>query len=139
MLKDLHSTGRVFVMQSLILLQELGKIDQSELYRKFSPRRVMDTTIEELEKCECVSSVMNIAPVFNIEREQMCNLKILQRINDGVYACIFYVYSKFLKQFTLHAFVYDSYFSTGVKSACRGAIIENRRSSPICVLEVKDR
>ena len=29
-----------------------------------------DTEIEELEKCECVSSVMNIAPVLNIEREK---------------------------------------------------------------------
>ena len=45
-----------------------GKIDQSELYKQYSTRRVMKTTIEELEKCECVSSVMNIAPVLNIER-----------------------------------------------------------------------
>ena len=30
----------------------------------------MDTTIEELEKCECVSSVMNSAPVLKIEREK---------------------------------------------------------------------
>ena len=45
-------------------------IDQSELYRQFSPRRVMDTTIEELEKWECVSSVINIAPVLNIERKK---------------------------------------------------------------------
>ena len=97
----------------------------------------MDTTIEELEKCECVSSVMNIAPALNIEREQMGNLKILQRINDGVYACIFYVYSKFLKQFTLHAFVYERYFSTKVNSACCGAIIDNIRYSTICVIEGK--
>ena len=39
------------------------KIDQSELYRQCSPRRVMDTTIEELEKYECISSVMNIKSV----------------------------------------------------------------------------
>ena len=45
-----------------------GKIDQSELYRQCSPRKVKDKEIEELEKCECVSSVMTIAPVLNIER-----------------------------------------------------------------------
>ena len=64
-----------------------GKIDQSELYRQCLPRRVMDTTIEDLEKCECVSSVMSIALVFNIEREKTGCLKILLRINDGVYVC----------------------------------------------------
>ena len=30
------------------------KIDKSELYRQCSPRRVMDTTIEEFDKFECV-------------------------------------------------------------------------------------
>ena len=74
----------------------------------------MDTTIEELEKCECVSSVMKIAPVLNIEREQMGTLEILLRINDGVYVCICSVYSKVLKEFTEHVFAYDSYFSTKV-------------------------
>ena len=68
---------------------------QSELYRKCSPRRVMDTTIEELEKRECVSSVMNIAHRVNIEREKMGRLEVLLRINDGVYVCICSVYSNF--------------------------------------------
>ena len=36
------------------------KIDQSELYIQCSPRRVMDTQIEELDKCECVSSVIKL-------------------------------------------------------------------------------
>ena len=99
----------------------------------------MDTTIEELEKCECVSSVMNIAPILNIEREQVGTLEILLKNNGGVYVCICSVYSNILKEFTEHAFFYDSYFSTKVKSACRGAIIDNRRYSPICVLEGKDR
>ena len=57
----------------------------------------MDTTIEELEKCEFVSSVMNIATVLNIEREKMGTLEILLRINDGVYVCICSIYSKGLK------------------------------------------
>ena len=43
------------------------------------------------------------------------------------------------KQHTQHAFVHDSYFSTKVKSTCRGAIIDNRTYAPICVLEGKDR
>ena len=97
----------------------------------------MDTTIEELEKCECVSSAMNIAPVLNIEREKMGTLKIRLIINDGIYVCICSVYSKVLKEFTQHAFDYDNYFLTKIKSACRGAILDNRRYSPICVLEEK--
>ena len=99
----------------------------------------MDTTIRELDKCECVSSVIKIAPLLGIERDRMSLLGILMIITDGVYVCIFSVYSKILKQWTQHAFVYDSYFMTKVKSACQGAIIDNRRYAPICVLEEKDR
>ena len=36
-----------------------------------------------------------------------------------------------------HAFDYDIYFSTKLKSACRGAIIDNRTYAQICVLEGK--
>ena len=95
--------------------------------------------IEDLEKCECVSSVMTIASVLNIEREQIGTLGILLIIDDGVYVCICTVYPEILKQHTQHAIFYDSYFSTKVKSACRGAIIDNITYAPICVLEKKDR
>ena len=66
-------------------------------------------------------------------------LGILLIIDDGVYVCICYVYSNILKLWTQHAFLYDSYFTTTVNSACQGAIIDNRRYAPICVLEEKDR
>ena len=78
----------------------------------------MDTTIEELDKCECVSSVIKIAPVSGIENDIMGTLGILLRINHGVYVCICSVYSNILKQWTQHAFLYESYFTTKVKSAC---------------------
>ena len=82
---------------------------------------------------------MTIAPVLNIEIEQMGPLGILVRIDDGVYVCICTVYFNVLKQHIQHTFVYDSYFSTKEKSAFRGAIIYNRTYAPICVLEGKDR
>ena len=82
---------------------------------------------------------MSIVLVLNIEREQIGTLGILLRIGDGVYVFICTVYSKVLKDFTKHVFVYDIYYLTKVKSARRGATIENRRYSPICVLEEKDR
>ena len=99
----------------------------------------MDTTIEELDKCECVSSVINIAPVLGIDRDKMRSFGILMRINDGVYVCICSIYSKILKQWTKHAFFYDRYFTKKVKSVRQGEIIDNRRYAPICVLEGKDR
>ena len=95
----------------------------------------MDTTIEELDNCECLSSVIKTAPVFGIDNDKMGALEILMIINDGVYVYICYVYSRILKLWTQHAFVYDSYFTTKVKSAYQGAIIDNRRYAPICVLE----
>ena len=99
----------------------------------------MDTTIDELDKFEGVSSVIKIEPVLYIDRDKMGNLGILIRINDGVYVCICSVYSNIQKECTQHAFVYDSYFTTTGNSACQGAIIDNRRYAPICVLEEKDR
>ena len=66
-------------------------------------------------------------------------LGILMRIDDVVYVCICTVYSNVLRQHTQHAFVNDTYFSTKVKSACRGAIIDNITYAPICVLEEKYR
>ena len=83
-----------------------------------------DTEIEELGKYECVSSVMTIAHVLNVEREKMAPLRILTRIDDGVYVYNCTVYSNALKQHTQHAFVYDIHFSTTYNSACRGAIID---------------
>ena len=94
-----------------------------------------DTEIKELETCECVSSVMTIAPVLNIEGEKMGPLGILMRIDDGVYVCNCTVYSYVLKQHTQNAFVYDIYFPTKEKSSCCGAIIDNITYAPICVLE----
>ena len=90
-----------------------------------------------MDKCECVSSVIKISPVLGIERDKMGPLEILLRINDGVYVCICSVYSNILKQWTQHAFLYDSSFTTKVKSAFHGAIVDNRISAPICLLEEK--
>ena len=81
---------------------------------------------------------MTIAPVLNTEREKMGPLGILMIIDDGVYVCNCTIYSIVLKQHTQHAFVYDSYFSATLESACRGAIIDYRKYSPICVLEEKE-
>ena len=72
----------------------------------------MDTTIDELDKCECVSSVIKIKPVLDIDRDKMGTLGIIMRIKDGIYVCICYVYSKISKECTQHAFVCDSYFTT---------------------------
>ena len=93
----------------------------------------------ELEKCECVSSIMTIAPVLKIDIEKMGAMGILLIIYDGVYVCICNVYSSVLKKVTQHAFVYDIHFSTKEKSGWCGAIIDNRSYAPIFVLEEKDR
>ena len=61
------------------------------------------------------------------------------RIDDGVYVWNCTVYSDTFKQHTQHAFFNDSHFLTTEKSACRGAIIDNRTYAPISVLEGKDR
>ena len=97
----------------------------------------MITAIYGLEKCECVSFVIKTEAVLHIEREKMGTLGILMRINDGVYVCICSVYSNIWKEFTQHAFLYDSYFTTTGNNGCQGSIIDNRRHAPICVLKKK--
>ena len=73
------------------------------------------TEIKELGKCECISSVITIAPALNIEIEKMGTVGILMRSDGGVYVCIYTVYSYVSEQFTQHSFVYDSHFSTRYK------------------------
>ena len=68
------------------------KIDKLEFYRQCPPRRVKGTHMEELEKFECVSSVMTIAHVLNIDREKIGVMGIFLVIDDGVYVCICNVY-----------------------------------------------
>ena len=55
----------------------------------------MDTAVEELEKCECVPSVMTISSVLHIEKEPMGPVGILLTIDDGVYVCICSVFPIF--------------------------------------------
>ena len=85
-----------------------------------------DTHITELEKFECVSSVMTIAPIINVEREKMGAMGILLVIGDGVYVFVCTVYSSVFKEYTQHAFIYDSHFSTLDNSEVCGSIIYNR-------------
>ena len=58
--------------------------------------------------------------------------------DGGVYVCICKVYSGVSKEYTSHAFVYDSDFSQLEKSECCGSIIDNRSYVTIFVLEDKD-
>ena len=85
-----------------------GGVDKLELYRQCPPRRLKDTYLKELGKCECLSSLITIVPVLNTERDKMGTMVILLRIDDGFYVCICTVYTEILKKVTKHAFVYDS-------------------------------
>ena len=80
-------------------------MDKLELYRQCPPRRLKDTNLAELEKCKCVSSVMTIAPIINIDRENMYDFVILLVIDDGVYVCICTVYYSVFKEYTQHTFI----------------------------------
>ena len=57
----------------------------------------------------------------------MGKMGILMRIDDGVYVCIYTIYTAALKQFTQHAFFYDSHFSTKekVNAVVQSFIIDN--------------
>ena len=90
--------------------------------------------MKELEKWECVSSVMTIAPVLNIDREKMGAMGILLIIDDGVYVCIYTVSYYVFKEVTQHTLVYDSHFWTKEKSECFVALINNISYAPIRLL-----
>ena len=82
---------------------------------------------------------MTIAPIINVEREKMGAMGILLVIGDGVYVFVCTVYSSVFKEYTQHAFIYDSHFSTLDNSEVCGSMIYNRLYAPIRVLEEKDR
>ena len=60
-------------------------IDTLKFYIQCPPRRLKGTHMKESERCKCVSSVMTIAPVLNIDKEKMGAMGILLVIDDGVY------------------------------------------------------
>ena len=71
--------------------------------------------------------------------KKIVSMGILLVIHDGVYLCICKVYSFIFKEYTQHAFFYDSSFSQLENSECCGAIIDNISYSPIYALEEKYR
>ena len=84
------------------------KLEKLEFYWQFPPRYVKDKHITELERCECVWSLITIRSILKFEEKAMGNMGIFLVIDDGVYVCICKVYSSFFKKYTQHALVYDS-------------------------------
>ena len=56
------------IINAYLIIDET--IEILELYRQCPPKRLKDTQMAELEKCECVSFVMTIAPAINIDRKK---------------------------------------------------------------------
>ena len=108
-----------------------GETYRLVLYIQCLPRTVKSTHMIELEKFECVSYVMNIAPVLNIDREKMGTIGILLIIDDGVYVCICTVFSYVLKEYKQHSFVYYSHFQQKrrVNTVVQSLIIDHMHPS----------
>ena len=64
---------------------------------------------------------------------------IILVIDDGVYVCIYNVYSPVFKEYTKHTFIYDSHFQQWDNSEGCGAIIGNISHIPIYVPEENNR
>ena len=71
---------------------------------------VKETKMRELERSECINSVMTITHILNIDRKKWSALEILQLIDDVVFVCTCKVFSYINKTITSQAFVYDSNF-----------------------------
>ena len=54
---------------------------------------VKDSKISEIENTSCVRNVMEVTPVFGIERVPWVAASILIRVNDGVFICTYNVQS----------------------------------------------
>ena len=64
----------------------IGKyIDKQELYRQCPPIKVKDSNISEIENTSCVINVIEVTPVFGIERVPCDTASILRRVNDIVF------------------------------------------------------
>ena len=65
--------------------------------------------MSEIEKISCVRNVMFMTPVSRIEREPWGTIRILRRVNDGLYIFTSSVRSDEFKCKTKHVFVFDSH------------------------------
>ena len=101
------------------------------MYRQLPPIRVKNSHISEIEKCACVTNVMNLTPISGIEEVPWVAASILKTVNDGVYICVCNVQNVKYDLWTRHAFVYDSHYKSLHQTDCCGARIENRADAPI--------
>ena len=98
-----------------------------------------DTNMSEIENDLCLGSVMNVTPVFQIERELWGASSIIRKVNYGVYICSCSVISDEYRCKEKDAFVYDSHFKYFHQSEYCGDLIDNRAYAPVFVLRDNSR
>ena len=77
---------------------------------------------------------MNLTPALKIEIQKWGANSIVLNVDDGVYICTCNVKNVERRYKTSHAFAYDSNLKpSGQKQSC-GELINNRKNSPLCVL-----
>ena len=112
-------------------------IDAKQLLEECKPRRTVDTSFEEIETAPSVAAKIKFT-YYGINQRKGGNEAALLSIEDGgVYAVMAQVDGKTSEY---HAFVYDSCgIVPGPYTAHSGIVIDNRKKSPIFLIDKEDR
>ena len=113
-----------------------ASIDKDELYQQRPPRRTKDTTVEEIEAAECVAKAVALDYVNLAHEKGGPEAALLMGNHTGVLLCIASVRGKRMET---HAFLYGSYVTHVEHPGARGAIIDNRPTAPMRLIEASDR
>jgi hypothetical protein len=110
-------------------------VDKKTLYAERPPRKTKDTSRAEIESAPCLSGI-NFEWLNLNHSNGGPTAALLQKTDEGV----FFVMSDVEGiEVTSHAFVYDSGYTDPKYPLAKGAIIDNRRTAPVRLLEPSDR
>ena len=111
-------------------------INKKRLDKERPPRKTVDTSFEEIENAPVVQESLRFVPV-PVDNASGGNEAALLSIQDGG---VYFVMSQVDgSQANFHAFVYDSTGTLDGHAEHSGMIIDNRRTSPVYLIEPKDR
>jgi hypothetical protein len=112
-------------------------IDRTMLYDQLPARTTVNRTLHELFSASCIQSTLNFLPLDKFHgRSGGPEFNLLKLIHSGVYFVLARVEAKTHEN---HAFVHDAGFHDETHPLAVGAIICNRKSSPVRMLEDADR
>ena len=110
-------------------------VSKSVLYAQVKPKRTKDTSSERLRAAPCLSGIAFVRVNLN-HAPGGPTAALMMKVGEGVFFVVATIEGRSV---TRHAFVYDSDYTDVSHKGAQGAMIDNRRTAPVRILDASDR